>query len=44
MYGLEECKVMCEDLTAECITILDKISVNTYYLKRANYRTFERDF
>ena len=28
MYGLEECKVMCEDLTAECITILDKISVN----------------
>ena len=24
---------MCEDLTAECITILDKISVNTDILK-----------
>ena len=35
MYGLEEeCKVMYgEDLTAECITILDKISVNTDILK-----------
>ena len=44
MYGLEECKVMCEDLTAECITILDKISVNTDILKELTIELLERDF
>lgn len=44
MYGLEECKVMCEDLTAECITILDKISVNTDILKELTIELFKRDF
>lgn len=44
MYGLEECKVMCEDLTAECITILDKISVNTDILKALTIELLERDF
>ena len=44
MYGLEECKVMCEDLTAECITILDKISVNTDILKKLTIELLERDF
>ena len=43
-YGLEECKVMCEDLTAECITILDKISVNTDILKALTIELLERDF
>lgn len=44
MYGLEECKVMCEDLTAECITILDKISVNTDILKEITIELLKRDF
>ena len=44
MYGLEECKVMCEDLTAECITILDKISVNTDMLKELTIELLKRDF
>ena len=44
MYGLEECKVMCEDLTAECITILDKISVNTEILKELTIELLKRDF
>ena len=44
MYGLEECKVMCEDLTAECITILDKISVNTDILKELTIEHLKRDF
>lgn len=44
MYGLEECKKMCEDLTAECITILDKISVNTNILKELTIELLERDF
>ena len=44
MYGLEECKVMCEDLTAECITILDKISVNTDILKELTIKLLKRDF
>lgn len=44
MYGLEECNVMCEDLTAECITILDKISVNTDILKELTIELLKRDF
>ena len=44
MYGLEECKVMCEELTAECITILDKISVNTDILKELTIELLKRDF
>lgn len=44
MYGLKECKVMCEDLTAECITILDKISVNTDILKELTIELLKRDF
>lgn len=44
MYGLEECKVMCEDLTTECIAILDKISVNTDILKELTIELLERDF
>lgn len=44
MYGLEECKVMCQDLTAECITILDKISVNTDILKELTIELLKRDF
>ena len=44
MYGLEECKVMCEDLTAECITILNKISVNTDILKELTIELLKRDF
>ena len=44
MYGLEECKVMCEDLTAECITIFDKISVNTDILKELTIELLKRDF
>ena len=44
MYGLEECKVMCEDLTAECITILDKISVNTDILKELTIELLKEIF
>ena len=44
MYGLEECKVMCEDLTAECITLLDKISVTTDILKELTIELLKRDF
>ena len=44
MYGLEECKVMCENLTDECIAILEKISVNTDILKKLTIELFERDF
>ena len=44
MYGLEECKVMCENLTDECITILDKISVNTDILKELTIELLKRDF
>ena len=44
MYGLEECKVMCENLTDECIAILEKISVNTDILKKLTIELLERDF
>ena len=44
MYGLEECKVMCENLTDECIVILEKISVNTDILKKLTIELLERDF
>lgn len=44
MYGLEECKVMCENLTDECIAILEKISVNTDILKNLTIELLERDF
>lgn len=44
MYGLKECKVMCENLTDECIAILEKISVNTDILKKLTIELLERDF
>ena len=44
MYGLEECKVMCENLTDECIAILEKISVNTDILKELTIELLKRDF
>ena len=44
MYGLEECKVICENLTDECIAILEKISVNTDILKKLTIELLERDF
>lgn len=44
MYGLEECKVMCENLTDECIAILENISVNTDILKKLTIELLERDF
>ena len=44
MYGLEKCKSMCEELTNECIEILDNISVNTDILKELTIKLLERDF
>lgn len=44
MYGLEECKAMCKDLTDECIDVLSKISVNTDMLKELTIKLLERDF
>ena len=35
---------MCENLTDECIAILEKISVNTDILKKLTIELLERDF
>ncbi|SCN21385.1 Farnesyl diphosphate synthase [Clostridium sp. N3C] len=33
-YGLEKCKIICGDLTSQCIALLDQLNLNTTELKK----------
>lgn len=33
LYGIDKCKAICEELTEDCINIIDKIHGNTEYIK-----------
>ena len=44
MYGLEECKVKCNNLTEECFRILKKLKVNTKYLEEITEFLLKREF
>ncbi len=44
MYGLEECKIKCNDLTQKCFGILKKLKVNTIYLEEITEFLLKRDY
>ena len=44
MYGLEKCKVKCNDLTQECFEILGRLNVNTIYLEEITEFLLKRDY
>lgn len=44
MYGLEKCKVRCNDLTQECFEILGRLNVNTMYLEEITEFLLKRDY
>ena len=44
MYGLEKCKVKCNDLTQECFEILGRLNVNTMYLEEITEFLLKRDY
>ena len=44
MYGLEKCNKMCEDLTKECIEILNKVSVDTELIKELTEKLLIREY
>lgn len=44
LFGLEECKRKCVDITRECIDILDKIEGNVEPLKVLTIKLLERKF
>lgn len=43
VYGLEKCKKMCEDLSNECIEILDSIDKDTKELKEITIKLLNRE-
>lgn len=43
MYGLEFCKEESRRLTEECISVLDKLSVDTEVLKKLTYELLDRE-
>ncbi|MCM8711049.1 polyprenyl synthetase family protein [Clostridium sp. SYSU_GA19001] len=43
-YGLEKCKVMCESLTKECISLLKELGRNTDSLQELTMFLLERQF
>ncbi|MEK6265344.1 MAG: polyprenyl synthetase family protein [Clostridium sp.] len=44
MYGLEKCKVKCNELTQECFEILGRLNVNTIYLEEITEFLLKRDY
>jgi len=44
MYGLEKCKMKCNDLTKECFDILKKLNVNTEYLEEVTEFLLKREY
>lgn len=44
MYGLEKCKLMCNELTEECFQILEKLNVDTKYLEEITEFLLKREF
>ena len=42
LYGLEKCQILCEDLTKECIELLDSIEGNIEILKELTLLLLER--
>lgn len=42
LYGLEKCQIICEDLTKECIELLDSIEGNIEILKELTLLLLER--
>lgn len=44
MYGIEECKEICEELTEDCYKLLNKISKNTEELKEITKFLLERNY
>ena len=44
MYGLEECKKKCNDLTQECFEILKNLKVNTKYLEEITEFLLKREY
>lgn len=43
-YGLEKCKSLCSDLTSECISLLDKLNLNTSELKNLTNFLLDREY
>ncbi|NLP29116.1 MAG: polyprenyl synthetase family protein [Clostridia bacterium] len=43
-YGLEKCKKICSDLTSECISLLDKLNLNTVELKKLTNFLLNREY
>ena len=44
IYGIEECEIMCSNLTNECIEILSSISCDTTYMKKLTIELLKREF
>jgi len=44
MYGIEKCQFLCKGLTEECIELLNRLSVNTPYLKALTCNLLEREY
>lgn len=43
-YGLEKCKIICSDLTEECLALLDKLDLNTEELKKLTNFLLVREY
>lgn len=44
VYGLDKCKIMCEDLTIECLSLLDKLDKDTSELRAITNVLLNRQF
>ncbi|WP_423243700.1 polyprenyl synthetase family protein [Clostridium niameyense] len=44
VYGIENCKTMCENLTKDCLNILDKLDRNTEKLRDITLFLLKRDY
>lgn len=44
MYGIEECKKMCIELSNECIELLNKVTGDTSELKELTLKLLEREY
>ena len=44
MYGIDRCEDLCKQLTEECISILNDLTVDAKYLKELTYNLLDREY
>ena len=44
MYGIDRCEYLCKELTEECISILNDLTVDAKYLKELTYNLLDREY